>query len=53
VAPRLPGWLDEIILEGLRVGPARATLRFARGPKGASAEVVDVQGGPLRVRIEV
>jgi glycogen debranching enzyme len=51
-APRLPGWLDEVVLEGLRVGPARATLRFARGPKGAFAEVVDVQGGPLRVRIE-
>jgi glycogen debranching enzyme len=51
-APLLPTWLDEVVLEGLRVGPARATLRFARGPKGASAEVVDVQGGPLRVRIE-
>jgi glycogen debranching enzyme len=51
-APFLPAWLDEVVLEGLRVGPARATLRFVRGPKGAFAEVVDVQGGPLRVRIE-
>ena len=53
VAPQLPPWLDEVRLEGLRVGPARATLRFLRGPKGAFAEVVDLEGGPLKVRIEV
>ncbi len=53
VAPRLPAWLDEIVLEGVRVGAARATIRFARGRQGAHAEVVDVQGGPLRVRIDV
>ena len=53
VSPRLPPWLDELVLEGLQVGAARATLRFVRGPKGAFAEVVDVQGGPLAVRIEV
>jgi glycogen debranching enzyme len=53
VAPRLPPWLDEVLLEGVRIGQARVTLRFVRGPKGASAEVVDLQGGPLRVRIEV
>jgi glycogen debranching enzyme len=52
-SPHLPPWLDEIVLEGMRVGPARVTLRFVRGPKGAFAEVVDVQGGSLRVRIEV
>jgi glycogen debranching enzyme len=53
VSPVLPSWLDEIVLDGLRVGPSRATIRFARGPKGAFTEVVDVSGGPLRVRIEV
>jgi glycogen debranching enzyme len=53
VAPQMPPWLDEIVLEGLRVGPARATIRFVRGPKGAFPEVVDVEGGPLRVRIDV
>jgi len=51
--PQLPPWLDELVLEGLRVGPARATLRFSRGAKGAFPEVVDVTGGPLRVRIEI
>jgi glycogen debranching enzyme len=53
VSPQLPAWLDEVVLEGLRVGPACATLRFVRGPKGAFAELVDVTGGPLKVRIEV
>jgi glycogen debranching enzyme len=52
-SPQLPSWLDEIVLEGVRVGPARATLRFVRGPKAAFAEVVDVTGGPLRVHIEI
>lgn len=45
--------LDEVVLEGLQVGAARATLRFVRGPKGAFPEVVDVRGGPLAVRIDV
>jgi hypothetical protein len=53
VSPQLPSWLDELVLEGLRIGRARATIRFLRGPKGAFAEVVDVTGGPLAVRIEV
>ncbi len=51
--PHLPPWLDAIVLDGLRVGPARATLRFVRGPRSAFAEVVDVQGGPLKVHIDL
>ncbi len=53
VAPQLPPWLDEVVLQGLAVGPARATIRFLRSRKGAFPEVVDVEGGPLAVRIEV
>jgi hypothetical protein len=52
-SPWLPPWLDELTLEGIRVGPARATLRFLRGPQAAYVEVIEVAGGPLRVRIEV
>ena len=51
--PRLPSWLDEITLENLRVGHVRATLRFTRGPTSAFAEVLAIEGGELRVRIEV
>jgi glycogen debranching enzyme len=53
VAPWLPPWLDELLLDGLRIGTARVSLRFKRGRAAASAEVVDLQGGPLRVRIEI
>jgi glycogen debranching enzyme len=53
VSPWLPPWLDTITLERLRVGAARVTLRFTRGRTAAAAEVVDLEGGPLRVRIEV
>jgi len=53
VQPVLPAWLDEVTLEGLRIGSARATIRFSRGPTGAFAEVLAIEGGELRVRIEV
>ena len=51
--PWLPPWLDAVTLEGLRVGRARATLRFTRGPTAAFAEVLEIEGGELKVRIEV
>ncbi|MGC3996172.1 MAG: glycogen debranching N-terminal domain-containing protein [Anaeromyxobacter sp.] len=53
VRPWLPAWLDEVRLERLRIGDARADLRFIRGPSGAFAEVLKVEGGELRVKIEV
>jgi glycogen debranching enzyme len=53
VHPRLPPFLEEVVLEDLRIGGTRATLRFQRGPKGAAAEVVDLGGAPLKVRIEL
>jgi glycogen debranching enzyme len=53
VSPRLPSFLESLTLEGLRVGPARLTLRFSRGRNAAFAEVLDVEGGPLHVRIDV
>ncbi|BDG05917.1 amylo-alpha-1,6-glucosidase [Anaeromyxobacter oryzae] len=53
VQPWLPPWLHNITLDGVRVGAARATIKFTRGPTSTFAEVLDVQGGPLRVRIEI
>jgi glycogen debranching enzyme len=53
VQPWLPPWLDELVLHGLRVGPARVSLRFTRGKANAFAEVLEIQGGDLKVRIEV
>jgi glycogen debranching enzyme len=53
VQPWLPPWLDTVTLEGLRVGRARATIRFMRGPTAAFVEVLGIEGGELKVRIEV
>lgn len=45
VDPVLPHWLPEVVLEGVRLGDATATLRFWRDGDGAShAEVVRKQG---------
>jgi glycogen debranching enzyme len=52
-SPVLPEWLESLTLEGLRIGPARATLRFTRGKDGAFVAVTDVEGGPLHVRIDL
>ena len=50
--PRLPRWLPEITLRGLRVGGSTATIQFVRRPDGSAAHKVLDQDGPLRV-IEV
>ena len=45
IDPVLPEWLPEVVLEGLRVGAATATLRFWREPDGAShGEIVHHSG---------
>jgi glycogen debranching enzyme len=45
VRPRLPEWLPEITLRGLRVGDATVSVRFVRGGDGrASHEVLDRSG---------
>ena len=45
VAPALPAWLPEIVLNGLRVGSAIAKVRFWRGEKGRShAEILEKKG---------
>jgi glycogen debranching enzyme len=45
VDPRLPEWLPEVVIEGVRLGEARATLRFWRDADGDShGEIVHKQG---------
>jgi len=53
VQPFLPPWLEHLTLTGLRIGPVRATIRFTRGATSTFAEVLAIEGGELRVRIEV
>src|SRR5262245_47839637 len=49
VDPVLPPWLPEVIVDGLRLGKARATLRFWRDRRGASHVDVLRRQGTLRV----
>jgi len=52
-SPALPDWLDHLTLHRLRIGPARATLTFTRNSTGTFVVVDKVEGGPLKVRIEL
>lgn len=45
IDPHLPEWMPDVILEGVHVGDARATLRFWRDEDGDShGEIVDKRG---------
>jgi hypothetical protein len=51
IDPVLPEWLPEVILEGVRLGGAKATLRFWRTDSGAAhGEIVHHQGTVHLVR---
>ncbi|HEX9945138.1 MAG TPA: glycogen debranching N-terminal domain-containing protein [Thermoanaerobaculia bacterium] len=49
VDPALPSWLPEVIVRGLRIGGATATLRFWRDDSGASHAEILEKGGALRL----
>ena len=52
VRPRLPTWLPEVTLSGMRVGDAVVTIRFERdGDGGATHEVLEQQGTLHIVRV--
>jgi glycogen debranching enzyme len=48
--PRLPGWLDQVTIKGVRVGTARVDLRFARTQERTIDVDASVQEGELDVR---
>jgi glycogen debranching enzyme len=49
IDPALPSWLPEVIVRDLRVGDARATLRFWRDADGSSKFEVLGKQGTLRI----
>ncbi len=49
IDPVLPTWIPELVLRNLRVGGARATLRFWRTPEGRSTWDVLDQHGTLHI----
>ncbi|HEX6939199.1 MAG TPA: glycogen debranching N-terminal domain-containing protein [Longimicrobiales bacterium] len=49
VRPRLPAWLEEVTLRGIRVGEARISLRFRREEDGHAAHEVLEREGTLHL----
>jgi glycogen debranching enzyme len=52
-APLLPQYLRELTLIGLKIGGSRVSLQFSRTGKRTLANLLEVEGEPLQVRIEL
>jgi len=50
LAPRLPHWIGEISIAGLRIGPAELSLRFSGNGTTSAVEIIE-QSGDLDVEI--
>jgi glycogen debranching enzyme len=51
--PILPPFLRELVIKGLRIGRSRVALQFTRRGERTLANLLDIEGAPLRVRIEL
>ena len=51
IDPHLPGFLNCLLIENLRVGSTRVTLEFKRVGERTHCNVLDVQGDALKVSI--
>ena len=51
--PTLPAWLTDVVLDRLRVGRTRLKLRFSRTGATCGVEVLEQEGEPLSVFVQV
>ena len=51
--PTLPAWLGEVVLERFRVGKTLLKLRFSRTGASCAVEVLEQNGDPIRVTVEL
>jgi glycogen debranching enzyme len=51
--PWLPEFLNELVVRNLRIGESRVALQFSRHGSRTLANLLDIQGAPLRVTIEL
>ncbi len=51
--PLLPQFLDELVVHGLRVGGSRLSLQFTRRGNRTLANLLDVEGDPIHVLIDL
>ncbi len=51
--PRLPPSIRRLELHDMRVGQSQVALRFARSGQRTHADVLEIKGAPLHVRVEI
>jgi glycogen debranching enzyme len=51
--PLLPQFLNELVIHGLRVGGSRLSLQFTRRGNRTLANLLDVEGDPIHVLIDL
>jgi len=51
--PHLPPFLNRLTVQGLRVGDARVALEFRRYEERTLANLLSIEGGPLRVQVDL
>ena len=51
--PTLPAWLGEVVLERFQVGNTRLKLRFSRTGAACAVDVLEQDGDPIRVLVEL
>jgi glycogen debranching enzyme len=51
--PTLPTWLSEVVLDRFRVGNTRLKIRFSRTGTTCGVDVLEQDGDPIRVLVEL
>jgi glycogen debranching enzyme len=51
--PILPGFMHDLTISGLPVGRSRVSLRFARHRDRTLVNLLEIEGPPVQVRIEL
>jgi glycogen debranching enzyme len=51
--PILPPFMGELVIHGMQIGGSRISLQFTRRGDRTLANLLDVEGEPLRVRIDL
>jgi glycogen debranching enzyme len=51
--PTLPAWLGEVVLDRFRVGNTRLKIRFSRTGAACAVDVLEQEGDPIRVLVEL
>jgi glycogen debranching enzyme len=51
--PTLPAWLGEVVLDRFSIGQTRLKLRFSRTGAACAVDVLEQEGDPIRVMVEL